>query len=74
MSTRTLKRRLAEKELTFRNQVQLIQQKSAQDLLTNSSLSVAEIAFQTGFSEQSAFNRAFKRWTKLSPLEYRKSK
>jgi AraC-like DNA-binding protein len=73
MSARTLKRRLAEIELTFRNQVQLIQQETAQDLLLNSPLSIAEIAFQTGFSEQSAFNRAFKRWTQLSPLEYRKT-
>ncbi|GMQ30765.1 helix-turn-helix transcriptional regulator [Algoriphagus confluentis] len=74
ISARTLKRRLAEKGLTFRDQIQSIQQETAQDLLSNSSLSVAEIAFQTGFSEQSAFNRAFKRWTQLSPMEYRKSK
>jgi AraC-like DNA-binding protein len=74
MSARTLKRRLAEKELTFRDQVQMIQQETAQDLLHNSTLSIAEIAFQTGFSEQSAFNRAFKRWTKLSPLEFRKAR
>ncbi|RAI92098.1 helix-turn-helix domain-containing protein [Algoriphagus yeomjeoni] len=74
MSARTLKRRLAEKELTFRDQIQLIQKETAQDLLLNSHLSIAEIAFQTGFSEQSAFNRAFKRWTQLSPMEYRKSK
>lgn len=74
MSARTLKRRLAEKGLTFREQIQTIQQETAQHLLHNSNLSIAEIAFQTGFSEQSAFNRAFKRWTQLSPKEYRKSK
>lgn len=74
MSARTLKRRLAEKRLTFREYVQRIQQELAIDLIRKSSKSMAEIAFQTGFSEQSAFNRAFKRWTGQSPLDYRKSR
>jgi AraC-like DNA-binding protein len=73
MSARTLKRRLSEKGLTFRDYVQKIQREVAVDLLTNSTQSMVEIAFQTGFSEQSAFNRAFKRWTGQSPVEYRKS-
>lgn len=73
MSTRTLSRRLSEKGTTYRQLVQDTQQMISTDLLENSSETVSEIAFQTGFSEQSAFNRAFKRWTGLSPLEYRKS-
>ena len=73
MSTRTLSRRLSEKGFTYRQLVQDTQHKISTDLLKNSSETVSEIAFQTGFSEQSAFNRAFKRWTGHSPLEYRKS-
>jgi AraC-like DNA-binding protein len=73
MSPRTLKRRLSEKGLTFRDLVQKIQQDVSLDLIKNSPLSMAEIAFQTGFSEQSAFNRAFKRWTGESPADFRKS-
>lgn len=73
MSARTLKRRLSEKGLTFRDYVQQIQKEVCQDLLKNSSQSMAEIAFQTGFSEQSTFNRAFKRWTNQSPADYRKN-
>ena len=73
MSPRTLKRRLAEKGISFREYVQKIQQEVAQHLIRNSSQSMAEIAFQTGFSEQSAFNRAFKRWTDQSPADYRKN-
>jgi AraC-like DNA-binding protein len=34
-------------------------------------LSIAEISFLLGFSEPSAFFRAFKRWTGLTPLESR---
>ena len=73
MSARTLKRRLSEKGLTFREVVQNVQEEISIDLLKNSDCSIGEIAFQTGFSEQSAFNRAFKRWKDQSPVEYRKS-
>ncbi|MCG2590001.1 AraC family transcriptional regulator [Rhodohalobacter sulfatireducens] len=73
MSTRTLSRRLSEKGTTYRQLVQDTQQEISTELLKNTSETISEIAFQTGFSEQSAFNRAFKRWTGQSPLEYRKS-
>lgn len=73
MSGRTLKRRLADRKMTFRELVQRIQKKVALSLIKDASSSIGEIAFQTGFSEQSAFNRAFKRWTGSSPLSYRKS-
>jgi AraC-like DNA-binding protein len=71
MSSRTLTRRLSESGLTFRTLIQQTQEKIAKDLLRNSSHTVSEIAFQTGFSEQSAFSRAFKRWTGQSPIDYR---
>jgi len=50
----------------------LSQEEISKKLLTKTERSIAEIAFESGFSEQSAFNRAFKRWTGLSPLEFRK--
>jgi len=34
-------------------------------------LSLIDIAFLLGFSQQSAFNRAFRRWTASTPGEYR---
>lgn len=71
MSSRTLTRRLSDSGLTFRNLVKQTQERISTDLLKNSSSSVGEIAFQTGFSEQSAFSRAFKQWTGQSPLDYR---
>ena len=72
MSNRTLTRRLSESGVTFRDLIKKTQESTSKDLLKNSKRSVAEIAFQTGFSEQSAFNRAFKRWTGQSPVEFRK--
>jgi len=74
LSARTLKRRLAEKKLSFRELVQKTQKEISIYLLKNTSQTVSEIAFQTGFSDQSAFNRAFKRWTGQTPLDYRKNK
>jgi len=73
MSNRTLTRRLAENGVTFRDLIKKTQEAVAKNLLKGTTTSVAEVAFQTGFSEQSAFNRAFKRWTGLSPIEYRKA-
>ena len=39
----------------------------------DSRLSLVDIAYLLGFSEQSAFQRAFKRWTGMTPGEYRHS-
>lgn len=73
LSKRSLNRRLSESGHNFRNLVSQTQQEISEDLLRNTDNSVGEIAFRTGFSEQSAFNRAFKRWTGTSPVEFRKS-
>jgi len=73
MSRRTLTRRLSENGLTFRDLIKKTQLEVSKNLLKNSTRSVAEIAFETGFSEQSAFSRAFKKWTNQSPAEFRKT-
>ena len=72
MSSRTLTRRLSDCGITFREIIKSTQEEISKDLLFHSSRSVSEIAFLTGFSEQSAFNRAFKRWTSKTPVEFRK--
>jgi AraC-like DNA-binding protein len=71
MSERTLYRRLAEEGLTFRDVLTEAQSSLAQELLRDSDSSIAEIAFLTGFSEQSTFSRAFKRWVGLAPAQFR---
>lgn len=72
MSSRTLNRRLAEDGMSFRALIRRSQETEAKRLLLSTSCTIGEIAFQTGFSEQSAFNRAFKRWTGYSPTSFRK--
>jgi AraC-like DNA-binding protein len=71
MGARTLQRRLAEKEHSFQDLVDLARRELAQQLLKDTDYSLAEVAFLTGFSEQSAFTRAFKRWSGQTPRSYR---
>ncbi|MCK8464810.1 AraC family transcriptional regulator [Aliiroseovarius sp. S1339] len=72
MSVRSLHRRLAEDGLTFQTLTENTRRELAEGLLRDQRYSIAEIAFLTGFSEQSPFNRAFKRWTGSTPAAYRK--
>lgn len=71
MSERTLGRRLADRGLTFKAVVESTQRTLAHNLLRQSRYSLSEVAFLTGFSEQSAFTRAFKRWFGETPKRYR---
>ena len=73
MSNRTLTRRLSEIGVSYRDLIQKTQETVSKKLLKTTSRSISEIAFETGFSEQSAFNRAFKRWTGTAPVEFRKN-
>lgn len=71
MSERTFYRRLADENLSYRDVLKDAQLSLAQELLTGSSCSIAEVAFLTGFSEQSTFSRAFKRWVGEAPAQFR---
>lgn len=68
---RTLQRRLSESGHSFQSIVDLARKELALRLLRETELCLAEIAFLTGFSEQSGFNRAFKRWAGQTPRSYR---
>lgn len=70
-SERTLARRLGDDGLSYQKLVDEARRQLAEGLLVQSDYSLAEIAFLTGFSEQSAFNRAFRRWRDQTPAAYR---
>ena len=72
LSARSLHRRLAEHGLTFQTLTEDTRRELAEGMLTQEQYSLSEIAFLTGFSEQSAFTRAFKRWTGQTPASYRR--
>lgn len=71
LSERTLARRLAEQGTSFRQILQMTQADLAVELLNSSPLTLAQVAIETGFTEQSTFSRAFKRWVGRAPSEYR---
>ncbi|MFD0982641.1 AraC family transcriptional regulator ligand-binding domain-containing protein [Tropicimonas aquimaris] len=73
MGTRTLQRRLSERGTTYQAVVDEARRHLAQQLVGDKRYSLSEIAFLTGFSEQSAFTRAFKRWEELSPRAFRQA-
>lgn len=73
LSGRTLRRRLAEENTTFLDVLERTRRELAKRYVGDPKLTFGEIAFLLGFSEPSAFHRAFKRWTGMTPLDHRKS-
>lgn len=71
MSERTLQRRLADEGLTFDDLVEQQRKQLALQYLSDPKLAVSEVAYLLGYSEPSAFHRAFKRWTGMTPKEMR---
>lgn len=72
MSARSLQRRLSEYGLDFKKLVDDTRRRLALKYLEDLKDSLTEIAFMLGYSDLSAFNRAFKRWTGTAPLRYRR--
>lgn len=66
ISTRTLRRHLEQEGLSLRTTLDDVRRERAAALLA-AGTSVKEIAFALGFSEPSAFSRAYKRWTGVAP-------
>jgi AraC-like DNA-binding protein len=71
MSPRTLQRKLGELGTHYRNLLESVRYDLALRYLDDPQKSVTEITFLLGFSEQSAFSRAFKRWNGKAPSAYR---
>ncbi|MEO3416483.1 AraC family transcriptional regulator ligand-binding domain-containing protein [Roseovarius sp. CAU 1744] len=74
LSARSFHRRLSEHGLSFQTLTEETRRELAEGLLRDKQYSLAEVAFLTGFSEQSSFTRAFKRWLGTTPANYRKAR
>jgi len=72
MSRRTLHRRLNEQGTSFNALREVVVLRIAKEALATTSVSITELAQELGYSDASAFDRAFKRLTGLSPLSYRR--
>lgn len=71
LSERSLQRKLHQHGTSFRNVLEDVRRQAAEQYIRNPDMRMSDIAFLLGFSEQSAFSRAFKKWLGLPPLKYR---
>lgn len=69
---RTLQRRLGERGVVFNEVVTATRKALAAEYLSNPELSLAEVAYLLGYSEQASFFRAFRRWFNTTPAAYRR--
>ena len=67
MSTRTLQRRLRQRGIVYARLVDEVRRHLSSKYLADGNLSLGEIAYLLGYSESSAFNRAYRRWTGRTP-------
>ncbi len=72
MSEKSLQRRLFEEGTNFQQRLDHVREQLACYYLSETTLSLADIAEQLGFTDNSAFYKAFKRWTGQNPGSYRK--
>ena len=74
MSLRVLQRRVSEQGTTVRALLDEAREVNARELLGDDRLSVEEVAFLLGYSDERAFRRAFKRLTGTSPAAFRRAR
>lgn len=71
LAPRTLRRKLSDEGCSLRAIKENLRKDYAIKLLSAENLNICEISHKTGFSEAAAFCRAFKRWTGVSPSDWR---
>jgi AraC-like DNA-binding protein len=73
MSPRTLERRLELEGTTFTHLLEEVREGLALRYVGDQELPLSQVATLLGFSQTTAFHRAFRRWTGQTPLQYRRS-
>lgn len=73
LSPRDLQRELAANSLRFNELLDVARKELATRLLVTTTSSLAEITYLLGYSEETAFIRAFRRWMNCTPGDYRRS-
>lgn len=73
LTPRTLQRKLHELGTSHNELLDQMRRQLAMRYLREREMAICEVAYLLGFSESSSFHRAFKRWTGVTPKEFRKS-
>ena len=71
MSPRTIRRRMASHGVSFRKILDDVLRREAMTLLSDTALSIEQVADRLGYSDPANFTRAFHRWTATTPSAYR---
>jgi AraC-like DNA-binding protein len=70
-SARSLHRRLSDEGTRFNDLLDAVRRQLAEQYLSRPRLAITEVAYLVGFNDPSAFFKAFRRWTGVTPSEFR---
>jgi AraC-like DNA-binding protein len=73
LSARTLQRKLQEEGTSYQELLEETQRTLAEFYLQKPEIAICEVSYLLGFAQPSAFHRAFRRWTGLTPGEFRQT-
>lgn len=73
VSERTLQRRLAEIGRSYSDIIEEFRREESQRLLRDTDAQLIDIAAQLGYAEHTSFTRAFRRWNRLTPSQWRET-
>lgn len=73
VSSRTLQRRLADEDTSFRTLLLEVRRELAEKYISDKNMPLAEISYMLGFADTSSFSRAFKKWTGEPPNTFRQN-
>jgi AraC-like DNA-binding protein len=74
LSARSLRRRLADDGVSYKALVQSVLEIRATQMLGDPNRTIQETAAEMGFSDPTAFQRAFKRWKGMTPGPFKEAK
>lgn len=74
MSSQVVRRRLAEEGTSYQKVKDGVRSDLVRELLAKPEIPIADIALRAGFTEPAALSRAFKKWTGMTPAQYREQK
>ncbi len=74
MSERTLRRRLSDRHTSLKEILDSLRRELSLEFLSSPGATIEHVALRLGFSDATAFHRAFRRWTGKTPGEHLKRK